>query len=251
MTTQTPGLSALQFQRQLGIKRYETAFLILHKIRDAMVRPDRDKIGHERPVEMDETYVGGKTKGAGRGRHHKTLVLGIVEVMPRNKMVEPDPNIPSGQRPQHQGGHGRSFIAGRLRLQVIPERKQKTLEAIALANVHEKAEVRTDGWIGYDRLNKLGYNHKAVAICGDHVKTDQHLPMIHIVFGNLDSWLLGTHHGVSSTHLQGYLNEYVFRFNRRFWPMVGFESVLKIAVQMDPTTDQDFYKKARIGMNLS
>jgi len=250
-TTQTPGLSALQFQRQLGIKRYETAFLILHKIRAAMVRPDRDQIGIEWPVEVDETYVGGKTQGEGRGRHHKSLVLGMVEVIPRHKVTEPDPNLPSGQRPQHQGGHGRCFIAGRLRLELIPNRKQETLETIVSANVHRKAEVRTDGWVGYNGLHKLKYNHKAVAVCGDQVKTDQHLPMIHIVFGNLDAWLLGTHHGVSAAHMQGYLNEYVFRFNRRYWPMVGFESVLKIAVQAKPESERIFYEKARIRANLS
>ena len=251
VTTQTPGMSALQFQRQLGIKRYETAFLILHKLRVAMIRPERDPIGREWPVEVDETFIGGATQGEGRGRHHKTLVLGMVEVMPRKKALGPDPNLPSGQRPQHQGGHGRSFIAGRLRLQVVPDRQQVTLESMVLANVRKKAEVRTDGWTGYDNLHGLGYKHIAVPIRGDQAKTDKHLPMIHIVFGNLDAWLLGTHHGVSSTHLQGYLNEFVFRFNRRFWPMVGFESVLKIAVQVESPTVQNFYKAARESKDLA
>ena len=116
---------------------------------------------------------------------------------------------------------------------------------MVLANVQEKAEVRTDGWTGYDNLCKLGYNHIAVSVQGDQVKTDQHLPMIHIVFGNLDAWLLGTHHGVSPVHLQGYLNEFVFRFNRRFWPMVGFDSVLKIADQVESPTCRDFYESAQ------
>ncbi|MCP5005254.1 MAG: transposase [Planctomycetes bacterium] len=62
----------------------------------------------------------------------------------------------------------------------------------------------------------------------DHTRTDQHLPMIHIVFGNLDAWLPGTHHEVSSKHLQRYLNEFVFLFNRRFWPLVAFDSVVQI-----------------------
>ncbi len=245
VTTQTPGMSALQFQRQLGIKRYETAFLILHKLRVAMIGPERDPIGREWPVEVDETYVGGATQGEGRGRHHKTLVVGIVEVMPRKKALGPDPNLPSGQRSQHQGGHGRSFIAGRLRLQVVPNRRQETLEPLVLSHVHKNAGIRTDGWTGYDNLHGLGYKHVAVPIRGDQAKTDKHLPMIHIVFGNLDAWILGTHHGVSSVHLQGYLNEFVFRFNRRFWPMVGFESVLKIAVQVVSPTDRNFYENAR------
>jgi len=244
-------MSALQFQRQLGINRYETAFLILHKLRGAMVRPGRDRIGAEWPVEVDETYVGGATQGEGRGRHHKTFVVGMVEVMPRRNARGADPNLRSGQRPQHQGGHGRGFIAGRLRLQVVPDRKQATLEPMVLANIRKNAKVRTDGWTGYDNLRELEYKHKAVPIRGDQAKTDQHLPMIHIVFGNLDAWLLGTHHGVSSAHLQGYLNEFVFRFNRRFWPMVGFESVLKIAAQTKSLTEQDFYKRARKKANIT
>ncbi len=243
------GMSALQFQRQLGIKRYETAFLMLHKLRAAMVRPGRDRIGAKWPVEVDETYVGGATQGEGRGQHHKTLVVGMVEVLPRKKALGPDPNLPSGQRPQHRGGHGRGFIAGRLRLQVVPNRKQETLEPMVLNNVQTGAEVRTDGWTGYDNLHKLGYRHTAVPVRGDQAKADQHLPMIHIVFGNLDAWLLGTHHGVSSTHLQGYLNEFVFRFNRRFWPMVAFDSVLKIAAQVESLTYRDFYESEQTHTN--
>lgn len=241
VTSLTPGLSALQFQKMIGIKRYETAFNVVHKLRTAMVRPERDSIGGEWPVELDETYVGGETQGEGRGRHHKTLVGGIVEVRPRNRVPARDPNLPSGQRPQHRGGHGRGFIAGRLRLQVLSTRMQETLEPFVQTNVRPGTEVRTDGWTGYDNLQKLGYRHKAVAIQGDHTKTDQHLPMIHIVFGNLDAWLLGTHHGVSAKHLQSYLNEFVFRFNRRFWPMAAF--VLKIAARVEAPTYAELYKR--------
>ena len=75
VSSQTPGMSAVQFQRQLGLKRYETALQILHKLRVAMVRPDRDRIGGDFPVEVDETWVGGRTRGEGHGQHHKTLVV--------------------------------------------------------------------------------------------------------------------------------------------------------------------------------
>ncbi len=192
VTTQTPGMSALQFQRQLGIRRYETAFQMPHKLRAAMVRPDRDRKGDEWPVEVvevDETYVGGATQGEGRGR---------------KKALGPDPNLSSSQRPQHRGGHGREFVAGRLRLQVIPNRKPETLEPVVLANVQAGAEVRTDGWTDYENLHKLGYRHTAVQVRGDQAKKDQYLPMTHIVFGNLDAWFLGTHHGASPKHLQSY-----------------------------------------------
>jgi transposase-like protein len=242
VTSLTPGMSALQFQKMLGIKRYETAFGMLHKLRAAMVRPERDAIGGEWPVEVDETYIGGATQGEGRGRHHKTLVAGIVEVRPRKKAPGLDPNLSCSQHPKHRGGHGRSVIAGRLRLQIIPNRKQEALEPFILENIQPGTEVRTDGWTSYENLEKLSYRHIPVAVQGDHDKVDQHLPMIHIVFGNLDAWLLGTHHGVSPKHLQGYLNEFVFRFNRRFWPLVAFNSVLKIAAQVKPPTCTGLYK---------
>ena len=243
VTSHTPGMSAIQFQKLLGISRYETAFQMLHKLRSAMVRPERDPIGREHPVEVDETFIGGATQGEGKGKHNMTLVAGAVEVMPRKsiKWDGEDPNLPSGQRPKHKGGHGRSFVAGRLRFQVIPNRKQETLVPFVRENVSPGAEVRTDGWIGYGPLNTLGYRHEAVPVRGDHAKADVHLPMIHIVFGNLDTWLLGTHHGVSPKHLQAYLNEFTFRFNRRFWPMAAFNSVLKIASRVASPTYECLY----------
>jgi len=242
-TSHTPGMSALQFQKLLGLQRYETAFQMLHKLRAAMVRPERDSIGGQWPVEVDETFVGGATQGEGRGRHHKTLVAGAVEVRPRKEAPGPDPNLPTGQgSTMHRGGHGRSIIAGRLRLQVVPNRGQEALEPFVKAAVIPNSIVRTDGWVGYERLASFGYRHDALAIQGDQAKTDSHLPMIHVVFGNLDAWLLGTHHGVSSRHLQAYLNEFCFRFNRRFWPMVAFDSVLRIAMCVKAPTYSGLYE---------
>jgi transposase-like protein len=228
----------------LGIKHYDVAFQLLHKLRAAMIRPERESIGRTYPVEVDESYVGGETLGKGRGVTDKVLVAAAVEVMPRrdtNRLGGQDPNSsrkkPNG-KPSTQGGHGRAVIAGRLRLQIVPNRQQETLVPFVESNVVIGAEVRTDGWIGYAPLSEHGYDHKPQAVCGDQAKTDKHLPMIHIAFGNLDAWLLGTHHGVSPKHLQAYLNEFVFRFNRRFWPMAGFDSLLGIAVRtMAPTWD--------------
>ena len=247
VTSLTPGMSAVQFKKILGIKRYETAFQMLHKLRASMVRPERGSTGQKFPLEVDETFVGGATQGKGRGMTDKVLVVGAVEVMPRresDKWGGRDPNLMGGQLPKHRGGHGRGILAGRLRLQVIPNRKQETLVPFVQTNVVAGAEVRTDAWVGYEPLTAQGYRHEAVAICGDHARTDKHLPMIHIAFGNLDAWLIGTHHGVSPQHLQAYLNEYVFRFNRRFWPMVAFDSVLGIAVRATPPTYTGLYEGA-------
>jgi transposase-like protein len=228
VTTQTPGQSAVQFQRQLGLRRYETAFQILHKLRAGMVRPQRDAIGSEHPVEVDETLVGGRTRAEGRGVHHKATVAGAIEVRPR-------PAGANGKRPN------RAVYAGRLRLRLVPNRGAKTLTGFVQDNVAKGAVVRTDGWQGYDELAALGYSHQPIVLDGDPERTDAHLPMIHIAFSNLKTWLLGTHHGVSHQHLQAYLNEFVFRFNRRFYPMTAFNSVLGLASHASAPTYETLY----------
>jgi hypothetical protein len=241
VTTQTPGQSALQFQRQLGLSRYETAFQILHKLRAGMVRPERDAIGSDHPVEVDECYVGGRTRGEGRGIHHQMTVVGAVEVRTRRE---------DGK------SHKRNVYAGRLRLRVVSDmpamldmianplstgRGTEDLTTFVKENVAEGSVVRTDGWVGYRELSRLGYKHDPLALKGDPDKAEAHLPMIHLVFSNLKMWLAGTHHGVSPQHLQAYLNEFVFRFNRRFYPMTAFNSVLGLAARSVPPTYEQLY----------
>jgi transposase-like protein len=228
VATQTPGQSALQFQRQLGLSRYETAFQMLHKLRAGMVRPERDTIGSQHPVEVDETLVGGRTKGEGRGVHHKATVVGAIEVRTR---------MPVEKSKKHKRG----VYAGRLRLRLVPGRGAKELTEFVQENVAQGAVVRTDGWKGYDDLAKLGYAHEPLVLDGDPERTDAHLPMIHIAFSNLKTWLLGTHHGVSQQHLQAYLNEFVFRFNRRFYPMTAFNSALGLAAHASAPTYETLY----------
>jgi transposase-like protein len=228
VTTQTPGQSALQFQRQLGLSRYETAFQLLHKLRAGMVRPERDTIGSQYPVEVDEAFVGGRTKGQGRGVHHMATVIGAIEI--RQNAVKENGEFPK-----------RKSYAGRLRLRVIPNRESKTLTAFVRDSVANGATVRTDGWRGYDDLATMGYAHEPLVINGDPERTEAHLPMIHIAFSNLKTWLLGTHHGVSHQHLQAYLNEFVFRFNRRFYPMTAFNSALGLVANATAPTYEMLY----------
>jgi hypothetical protein len=121
VTTQTPDLSAVQFQRQLGL-RYETVFKILHKLRAGMVRPERDSIGAQYPVEVDETLVGGRTKGEGCGVHHKAIVVGAGVVRPR--VLDAD-----GQK------HKKALYAGKLRLRLAPNRSAKALTGIVQETV--------------------------------------------------------------------------------------------------------------------
>jgi len=228
VTSYTPGISATQFQRQLGIKRYETAFQILHKLRVATVRPERDVIGSDGHVEIDEAFVGGKTRAEGKGVTHKVLVAAAVEVRTLGK-------------PRRNGE--RKVYAGRLRLAVITDRGQVALEKFVRESVLPGSNVVTDGWVGYDNLEALGYNHQPTVIGGDHEKTDAVLPMVHLVFSNLKTWLLGTHHGVSSHHLPAYLNEFTFRFNRRFYPMIAVNSVLGIMASIPGRTYNELYER--------
>jgi hypothetical protein len=253
VTTQTPGQSALQFQRQLGIATYETAFAMLHKLRAGMVRPERDAIGGEHAVEVDECLVGGATRGEGRGVHHKATVVGAVEVRIRKDAEDRTARY----RQKHDKGIPlkKLVYAGRLRLRVVSGLPSMTdmlanplsgrgadvLCGFVRENVAPGSTVRTDGWIGYRNLPSLGYKHESLVLGGDPEKTDGHLPMIHLVFSNLKTWLRGTHHGVSQQHLQSYLNEFVFRFNRRFYPMTAFDSVLGLAVRSEAPTYAALY----------
>jgi hypothetical protein len=238
VTTQTPGQSALQFQRQLGLSRYETAFQILHKLRAGMVRPEREPIGGEYPVEMDECLVGGRSRGTGSGVHDMATVVGAIEVRAR----KPAENRSATKCQSHKDGVPlkKLVYAGRLRLRVVPGRDAKSLLLFALENVAKGSIVRTDGWDGYAELPTLGFKHDPLVIAGDPEKADAHLPMVHLVFSNLKTWILGTHHGaIGQHHLQAYLNEYVFRFNRRFYPMTAFNSVLGLAAHaVSPTYDE-------------
>lgn len=227
MTSLTPGISAVQFRRQLGLSRYETAWNMLHKLRAGMVRPDRDRIGEEWPVEVDEAYVGGKTRGEGRGVTHKTIVIGAVEVR---------------ERVREHAKSRKARYAGRLRLRVLKTGRDTTriLKFVEDA-VEPGATVRTDGWRAYQHLPGMGYRHEAVTMEHDPEKAEKHLPMVHLVFSNLKTWLQGTHHGVSRQHLQAYLNEFVFRFNRRFYPFEAFHSALGIAVGVPGPTYDGLY----------
>ena len=230
ISSQTPGMSAVQFQRQLGLSRYETAFQILHKLRAGMVRPDQDRIGGliGTHVEIDESWVGGSTRGKGRGVHSMVLVAAAVEVRQRK------PGTALDKRKK-----GR--YAGRLRMAIAPNRSAKSLCGFIDSAVAPGTRIITDDWSGYAKLAERGYDHLAVAQRGDPAIADEYLPMIHMVFSNLKSWLNGIHHFVSDKHLQAYLNEFTFRFNRRHYPFNAFRSLLGIAGGANAPTYAELY----------
>ena len=116
-----------------------------------------------------------------------------------------------------------------------PVEAQPSLTAFVKANVATGATVLTDGWQGYAPLRGMGYRHRPCTQ-GDPRRASTILPHVHRVFGNLQTWLRGTHHGVSSKRLQAYLDEYTFRFNRRRTPMAAFQTLLGLGGQQSATT---------------
>lgn len=131
--------------------------------------------------------------------------------------------------------------AGRLRLAVVPDRTAKSLVSFARMAISPGSDVITDDWVAYSSLKKHDFKHTAVAERGDPDVAEEFLPLIHLVFSNLKAWLLGVHHGVAPQHLQAYLNEFVFRFNRRFYPFHGFRSLLGIGVESESATYAELY----------
>lgn len=214
VATQTPGVSALELQKRLGITRYETAFQLLHKLRAVMVRPGRDKIGMEWPLELDIIFVGGKTRSGVQGVTDQAPVILAVEIRHRevrdqktNKIIE-------------------RGLAGRIRLQKLPNKMAASVDKFAQNCIAPGTTIVSDDGSEFTNLCALGYDHRPVPMRGDRAKMDSCLPMISRVTANLKTWIDGTFHGVRKKHLQAYLNEYMFRFNRRFYRSVSFRTLL-------------------------
>jgi len=191
MANQKPGISALGLQRALGLGSYQTAWAWLHKLRRAMVRPGRDRL-HGR-VEVDETYVGGSEKGGqrGRGAAGKTIVVIAVEV-----------HDPKG--------------FGRIRMKRVPDASGDSLVPFVRESIEPGSVVLTDAWGGYNAVPKLGYTRIQTNLSDSGDPAHVVLPGVHRIASLLKRWLLGTHQGaVSAKHLDYYLDEYTFRFNRR------------------------------------
>ena len=210
VTSQKNGVNAKGVQRILGLGSYETAWTWLHKLRRAMVRPGRDRLTGT--IEVDEIYIGGQKAGKrGRGAEGKALVVIAAQM--------------DGKR------------IGRIRLQRVADASAASLEPAIEQAATPGSEIRTDEWNGYNRLNQLGYLHEIVrkdANVGDNL-----LPHCNRVAALLKRWLLGTHQGaVSHEHLDYYLDEYTFRFNRRTSRSRGklFYRLLQQAVAIESTT---------------
>jgi hypothetical protein len=214
VTSQKHGANALGLQRALGLGSYNTAWTWLHKLRRAMVRPGRDLLNGS--IEVDETYLGGLgAKVRGRGAKRKTIVVIGVEVRGRG--------------------------SGRVRMSVIPDVSATSLHGFILNNVKIGSELRSDGWNGYKGIETLGYKHIVTNISASEDPAHVVMPRVHRVASLLDRWWLGIHQGaIRPLHLDYYLDEYTFRFNRRTSRARGllFYRLMKQAVDCAPVPRQ-------------
>jgi len=204
------GISALQLQRDTGVGSYQTAWTMLHKLRSALRHRPADRLVGL--VEADETFVGGHERGRRGGREvlNKSIVVAAVE-----------------QRPHS---------AGRVRLEVLERlRFEEDLGPFVCGVIDaHRAIVRTDGYAGYIGLDAAGVHHDRRIQGSDRARSSEILPWAHTVFGNLKTWLRGTFHGVSGKHLQRYLDEFAYRFDRRWREGELFAFVLARAVRGHP-----------------
>jgi len=218
LTNQKQGVSALGLQRVLGLGSYQTAWTMLHRFRRAMVRPDRDRL--KGSIEVDETYLAITDRDepiSPVGRKSKTSKVLVVLAV---EMLQP-----------------KGF--GRIRLRRIDNDSAECVVPFVQASIELGAQVRTDGSAAYRALSELGYDHQRTVMLGSDVPAHVSMVGVHRVASLVKRWVLGTHHGsVQPAHLDAYLDEFVFRFNRRTSTSRGllFCRLLQQAVVTDPVT---------------
>ena len=215
LTTAKNGLSAKTLERTLGV-RYRVAWVMLQRFRVAMVRVERDRLSGE--VEVDETFLGGPKPGGQRGRGAiKNLVVIAIEI----------------KRPRG---------LGRVRMRHVPDATATHLLSFVSDVVLPGSSVLTDGWSSYNGLAHRGYPHKKTSLRASDEHAHVVMPGVHRVASLLKRWLLGTHQGsVTPDHLQSYLEEFTFRFNRRTSRSCGllFRRLMEQAVLTGPVTEDD------------
>ena len=211
MVTSKGGHSSSELERQIGVS-HETAFTMLHKLRHAMVAPERTPLRGR--VEVDESYVGGPEPGRpGRGAETKMMIVGAVE---------------------DRGDRGRENRAGRVRFRLVEKGDAENLKRFVREVVEPGSLILTDGHRAYSGLS--GYRHSVASSTGDALRH------YHIAVSNLKAWLKGTHHGrVEVKHLQAYLNEFAFRYNRRHNLAAAFQTMLGLSGKVGEFTYRDIY----------
>jgi len=229
MTTHSNGMSARQLEDQLGVT-YKTAWLLTQKLRRSMVDPNRKPL--EGVVEVDQAEIPFREGDAffEPGNAGKILVIGAVEVIDRAS---------NQAKPRRKHAKYLDTRSGRLRLAMIADNSAGSIAAFVRANVKPGTTLLTDGHASYPGLSGYRHDPRIVGAMAGHVV----LPWSHRAFSLLKRWALGTYHGLRRKHIDTYLNEFVFRYNRRFYRHVSFEALLGLATHQEPTGYWDIIKR--------
>jgi transposase-like protein len=219
VTSQKNGASALGLQRVLGLGSYETAWTWLHKLRRAMIRPERDRLSGW--IEVDETFIGGLAEGAVGGRQKANKALVVIAAQADGPAI------------------------GRIRMRMIADASADSLHPFVIDCIEPGSTLHTDGWQGYAGLEKKGFEREVSTTRGRRKEASKLLPRVHRVTSLLKRWLLGTHQGaVAPWQLPYYLDEFTFRFNRRRSKSRGklFFRLMQQAVNTPPATYEALIK---------
>jgi transposase-like protein len=230
MSTHSNGMSARQLADQLGLT-YKTAWLLTQKLRRSMVDPDREPL--EGVVEVDQAEIPFRAGDTffDPGNSGKILIAGAVEVIDRD----------TGQaKPRRKKAKYLDTLSGRIRLAMIADNSAASIEAFVRANVKRGTTLLTDGHASYPGLTDYRHDPRVVGKMAAHVV----LPWVHRVFSLVKRWGLGTYHGLRRKHVDTYLNEFVFRYNRRFYRHASFETILGLASHHEPASYWDIIGRA-------
>jgi transposase-like protein len=230
MATHSNGMSARQLEDQLGVT-YKTAWLLAQKLRRSMIDPMREPL--EGVVEVDQAEIpfreGDDFFDAGAAG--KILVIGAVEVIDRDI---------NQAKPRRKHAKYLDTRSGRIRLAAIKDNSAASIQAFVKSNVKAGATLITDGHASYSGLADYRHDPRIVGKMAGHLA----LPWIHRVFALMKRWGLGTYHGLRRKHVDSYLNEFVFRYNRRFYRHVSFETMLGLASHRGPVSYWDIAGRA-------
>jgi hypothetical protein len=226
MATHSNGMSAQQLKGQLGLS-YSAAWLLAQKLRRSMVDPEREPL--KGVVEVDQTEMPFRADNDLRSplKTGKFIVIGAVEVIDRATK--------KAHEPKQFGGKYLDTLSGRIRLAAIVSNHATRIHAFVKANIAPGATLVTDGHASYGGLADYRHDPRIVGNMAAHIP----LKWIHRVFALLKRWSLGTYHGLRRQHLDTYLNEFVFRYNRRFYRHVSFETILGLAAHHSPVSYWD------------
>ena len=222
LTATKKGFSTLELKRQLGHKRYQPIWEMVHKLRSVMGQRDR-LYQLESVVELDEGFFKSQPEQdsedqddlkRGRGSQQQAKVLVMVESEP----VDEDEDEQQKHRPNRKAGH--------LRMVVIPNLEAGTLDMNAQKCIDPKAEVLTDASTSYSLLSQSFDKHTSFNLSNLEVNADTLLPWVHISISNAKRWINGTFHHVKQKYLQNYLNEFCYKYNRRYFKERLFDRLL-------------------------